>query len=121
MSLVTYRVPTYMFSSELKKGSCEMLILSLLDARPRHGYEIGKLIEARSDGRLTFSLPSLYPTLLRLENRGWIKGRWVERPRERRRCFYRLTPEGRRVLAQQRDTFDAFITAVQAVMGKSRA
>ena len=85
-----------MFSPALKKGSIEMLILSLVEARPRHGYEIGKLIERRSGGRLTFALPTLYPTLLRLENRGWIKGRWVERAGERERCFYRLTPEGRR-------------------------
>ena len=87
-----------MFSAELKKGSSEMLILSLLEARPRHGYEIGKLIEARSGGKLTFALPTLYPSLLRLENRGWIKGRWIEKPGERRRCFYRLMPEGRRML-----------------------
>jgi DNA-binding PadR family transcriptional regulator len=98
-----------------------MLILSLLEARARHGYEIGKLIEARSGGRLTFALPTLYPTLLRLENRGWIKGRWVEKSGERRRCFYRLTPDGRRVLAQQRETWKDFIGAVQAVMGTSRA
>jgi transcriptional regulator len=110
-----------MFSAELKKGSSEMLILSLLEARARHGYEIGKLIEARSGGRLTFALPTLYPTLLRLENRGWIKGRWVEKSGERRRCFYRLTPDGRRVLAQQRETWKDFIGAVQAVMGTSRA
>src|SRR5256885_11588058 len=68
----------YVFSPELKKGSTEMLVLSLVESRPRHGYEIGKLIEARSGGRLTFALPTLYPTLLRLENRGLIKGRWVE-------------------------------------------
>ena len=110
-----------MFSAEMKKGSSEMLILSLLEARSRHGYEIGKLIEARSDGKLTFALPTLYPTLLRLENRGWIKGRWVEKPGERRRCFYRLTPEGRRVLSEQRKTWEAFIAAVKAVMGTSRA
>jgi transcriptional regulator len=110
-----------MFSPELKKGSSEMLILSLLEARPRHGYEIGKLIEARSHGKLTFALPTLYPTLLRLETRGWIKGRWVEKAGERRRCFYRLTPEGRRVLAEQRRTWDAFIEAVHAIMGKSHA
>ena len=78
-----------MFSPALKKGSIEMLILSLVEPRPRHGYEIGKLIETRSGGRLTFALPTLYPTLLRLENRGWIKGRWVEKPGERERCFYR--------------------------------
>ena len=82
-----------MFSAELKKGSSEMLILSLLDARPRHGYEIGKLIEGRSGGRLKFALPTLYPTLLRLENRGWIKGRWMEKAGERERCYYRLTRE----------------------------
>jgi len=105
----------------MKKGSSEMLILSLLEARARHGYEIGKLIEARSDGKLTFALPTLYPTLLRLENRGWIKGRWVEKAGERRRCFYRLTGEGRRVLAEQRKTWEAFIAAVKAVMGPSHA
>jgi transcriptional regulator len=110
-----------MFSAELKKGSSEMLILSLLEARARHGYEIGKLIEARSGGKLTFALPTLYPTLLRLESRGWIKGRWVEKAGERRRCFYRLTPEGRRVLREQRKTWRAFIEAIQAVMGPSHA
>jgi PadR family transcriptional regulator, regulatory protein PadR len=104
------------FSAELKKGSSEMLILSLLEARPRHGYEIGKLIEARSGGKLTFALPTLYPTLLRLENRGLIKGRWIEEPGERRRCFYRLTPGGRRMLAEQRRTWETFIATVKAVM-----
>ena len=90
-----------MFSPELKKGSMEMLILSLVEARARHGYEIGKLIESRSGGKLKFALPSLYPALLRLENRGWIKGRWVEKPGERQSCFYKLTAEGRRVLTQK--------------------
>lgn len=110
-----------MFSAELKKGSMEMLILSLLAARARHGYEIGKLIEARSDGKLKFALPSLYPALLRLENRGWIKGRWVEKPGERHRCFYKLTAEGRRVLASKRDTWEEYIAAVNSVMGAERA
>ena len=109
------------FSAELKKGSIEMLVLSLLEARARHGYEIGKLIERRSAGRLTFALPTLYPTLLRLENRGWIKGRWVEKPCERQRCFYRLTAQGRRVLAEQRRTWKDYIAAVNEVMGGSRA
>jgi PadR family transcriptional regulator, regulatory protein PadR len=110
-----------MFSPELKKGSIEMLILSLVEARPRHGYEIGKLIESRSGGRLTFALPTLYPTLLRLENRGWLKGRWVEKPGERERCFYRLTPEGRRVLAEQRATWKLYVAAVDEVMSAGDA
>ena len=109
------------FSPDLKKGSTEMLILSLVEARPRHGYEIGKLIETRSGGRLTFALPTLYPTLLRLENRGLIKGRWVEKAGERERCFYRLTPEGRRVLAEKRATWRAYVEAVDAVMEGSGA
>ena len=110
-----------MFSAELKKGSTEMLILSLLEARARHGYEIGKLIEQRSGGRLKFALPSLYPKLLHLENRGWIKGRWVEKAGERQRCYYRLTAEGRRVLAEQRRTWQAYIAAVNDVMGTGDA
>ena len=110
-----------MFSAELKKGSTEMLILSLLDGRPRHGYEIGKLIEARSGGRLTFALPTLYPTLLRLENRGLIKGRWVEKAGQRERCFYRLTQAGRRVLKEQRETWNAYVAAVNDVLGSTGA
>jgi PadR family transcriptional regulator PadR len=110
-----------MFTPELKKGSIEMLVLSLLDTRPRHGYEIGKLIEARSDGRLTFALPTLYPTLLRLENRGLIKGRWVEKAGERERCYYRLTPAGRRTLAAHRETWRAYVAAVDAVLDRGDA
>jgi transcriptional regulator len=110
-----------MFNSELKKGSMEMLILSLLDARPRHGYELGKLIEARSDGRLTFALPSLYPALLRLEDRGWISGRWVEKAGERQRRYYRLTAAGRRVLVEQRRAWDDYVVAVNQIMKPSDA
>ena len=110
-----------MFSPELKKGSTEMLVLSLIESRARHGYEIGKLIESRSGGRLTFALPTLYPMLLRLENRGLIKGRWVEKPGERDRCFYRLTPAGRRVLAGHRETWKAYVQAVNEVMSAGDA
>jgi len=114
-------VNTRALDRELKKGSAELLVLSLVESRARHGYEIGKLIEARSNGRLTFALPTLYPTLLRLENRGWIKGRWVEKPGERQRCFYRLTPEGRKVLAEQRENWQAYVLAVNQVLDGSDA
>ena len=100
---------------ELKRGSAELLILSLLDARPRHGYDLSKLIETRSGGALKFHLDSLYPLLYRLEERGWIKGTWVEKPDERRRRFYKPTPEGKRVLALQRKTWAAFVEAVRRV------
>lgn len=106
---------------ELKKGSAELLILSLLDARPRHGYELSTLIQTRSGGQLTFHVDSLYPLLYRLEERGWIKGTWVEKPAERRRRYYRVTAEGRRVLAQQRKTWAAFVEAVRRVTGGEHA
>jgi PadR family transcriptional regulator len=106
---------------ELKKGSAELLILSLLEARPRHGYEVSKLIDSRSGGRLRFHIASLYPLLYRLEERGWIEGRWVEKAGMRRRRFYRLTREGRRVLAAQRDNWREFVAAVARVTGVKHA
>lgn len=106
---------------ELKRGTAELLILSLLDARPRHGYELSKLIHSRSEGHLSFHIDSLYPLLYRLEERGWIKGQWVEKPDERRRRFYRVTAEGRRVLARQRKTWEAFVAAVARVVGDELA
>ena len=108
-------INTQALDRELKRGTAELLILSLLDARPRHGYELGKLIESQSGGRLVFHLDSLYPLLYRLEERGWIKGAWVEKAGERRRRFYRLTPTGQRVLARQRQTWDEFVAAVRLV------
>jgi PadR family transcriptional regulator PadR len=108
-------IDTRALDRELKRGAAELLILSLLDARPRHGYELSKLIHTRSDGQLTFHIDSLYPLLYRLEEREWIKGTWVERPEERRRRFYKVTAEGRRVLAQQRQTWEAFVAAVRRV------
>ncbi len=105
-----------MFSSELKKGSTELLLLSLLEARPRHGYEIGKLIEARSGGKLQFKIPSLYPTLSRLEERGLISGRWVEEPGQRRRRFYRLTKQGSAALGEKRATWHEYVATVNLVI-----
>jgi PadR family transcriptional regulator PadR len=100
---------------ELKKGSAELIILSIVEARPRHGYEISKLFEAKSKGRLKFNVASLYPLLYRLEERGWLQGRWVEKAGERRRRFYSLTPEGRRVLSRQRETWKAFVQAMRLI------
>ena len=106
---------------EWKKGSAELLILSLLEAQPRHGYDIGGLIELRSGGMLHFHVASLYPLLYRLEKRGWIRGRWIEKADQRRRRYYRLTTEGRRVLAVQRKKWHAFVGAVGRVAGVEHA
>jgi transcriptional regulator len=100
---------------EWKKVSAELLILSLVEARPRHGYEISKLIEQRSGGAVRFYVASLYPLLYRLEKRGWIQGRWVEKSGQRRRRYYRLTSEGQRVLASQRRGWQVFVEAVNRI------
>jgi PadR family transcriptional regulator, regulatory protein PadR len=100
---------------EWKKVSAELLILSLIEARPRHGYEISQLIEQRSGGALTFYAASLYPLLYRLEKRGWIQGRWVEKSGQRRRRYYRLTSKGENVLASQRRGWKEFVTAVNRI------
>jgi transcriptional regulator len=113
-------INTRALDRELKKGSAELLILSLLDVRPRHGYELSKLIKTKSRGHLTFHIDSLYPLLYRLEERGWIKGTWVEKPGERRRRFYKVTVEGRRVLARQRQTWAAFVEAVRRVVASEQ-
>src|SRR4029434_7621377 len=107
-----YMETTRMLDSDLKRGSTEMLIMAMVEDRPRHGYEIAKLIEQRSDGVLQFHVASLYPLLYRLEQRGLIRGRWVEKAGQRRRRFYKLTSAGQKVLAEQRQTWKEFFAAL---------
>jgi len=102
---------------ELSKGSAELLVLAQLEGRARHGYEIGKRIEQLSEGAVHFHIASLYPLLYRLEQRGWIEGRWVERPGERRRRFYRITAEGRKALGVQRAAWRELVAAIHRVAG----
>jgi PadR family transcriptional regulator PadR len=106
---------------DLKKGSAELLILSLVEARARHGYEISKLIAARSDGVVKFNVASLYPLLYRLEARGWLQGKWVEKAGQRRRRYYKITADGRKVLARQRSAWEEFVAAVSRITGGERA
>lgn len=99
----------------LQKTSAEMIVLALLEERSRHGYELAKLIESRSEGQLEFHVASLYPLLYRLEGKGWVEGRWVERPNERRKRYYRLTPRGRKILALQRRNWREFLEMLNRV------
>jgi PadR family transcriptional regulator PadR len=110
-------MPVTILEREMKKGSAELLVLSLVEDRARHGYEISKLIESRSEGALTFNVASLYPMLYRLEGRGWIQGRWVEKPSQRRRRYYRITASGRKVLATQRRGWRQFAEAMRRITG----
>lgn len=102
---------------EAKKGSAEVLILAIVEHEAHHGYEIAKLIEQRSQGDLRFTLASLYATLYRMEDRGWIRARWIEKAGQRRRCYYRITEAGRRMLAAQRADWAKFVAALGHVAG----
>jgi len=110
-----------MLTDDLKKGSTEFLILSLLRAEARHGYELSKLIEARSDGVLQFQVSSLYPLLYRMEKRGWIRGRWVEKAGQRRRRYYTITAAGREIVEVQRESWLEFVRAIGRVAGLADA
>jgi transcriptional regulator len=106
---------------EVQKGSAEMILLSLLEGRQRHGYELAKMIETQSDNRLHFHVASLYPMLYRLERKQLVEGKWVEKPGERRRRYYRLTPAGRRALAVHRRTWREFVSALNSLTGFNHA
>jgi PadR family transcriptional regulator PadR len=117
----TYIYRSYMPERDLRKGSAEVLILALLEDCDRHGYEIAKLIDERSGGAIKFHVASLYPTLYRLERRGLILGRWVEKAGKRRRRFYRLTAAGQKTLGSERRSWTAFFAALNRVAGINHA
>ena len=110
-----------MANADMQKGSAEMIVLALLESRPRHGYELAKLIEAQSENRLQFHVASLYPMLYRMERKKLVEGRWVEKAGERRRRFYRLTAAGRKALAEQRRSWREFVSALNLLTGFENA
>jgi PadR family transcriptional regulator PadR len=110
-----------MMDSEWKKGSAELLVLSMLEDQARHGYDISKLIEIRSGGALKFHVTSLYPLLHRLEEEGAIEGRWVEKAEQRRRRYYCLTPAGKKVLAAKQESWKDFVAVVSRITGIEHA
>ena len=100
-----------------KKGSADVLILAMVEERARHGYEIARRIEERSGGTIRFTLASLYATLYRLEEEGFVRGRWVEKSGQRRRRCYRITDSGRRLLQTQRQDWSRFVAALREAAG----
>jgi PadR family transcriptional regulator PadR len=106
---------------EWKKGSAELLVLSLLEDQPRHGYDISKLIQIRSGGALRFHVTSLYPLLHRLEKQGFIAGRWVEKAEQRRRRYYSLTPRGKQELRSKEKSWKDFVAVITRITGIEHA
>jgi PadR family transcriptional regulator, regulatory protein PadR len=110
-----------MTAPDLRRGSAEMILLSLLEARSRHGYELAKLVESQSDMLVRYQVASMYPILYRMERKGLVRGTWIEKPNERRRRFYRLTPLGKRALAEQRRSWREFVRALHLLTGFNHA
>jgi PadR family transcriptional regulator, regulatory protein PadR len=110
-----------MIGSVLKRGTTPLLILSLLEVEPRHGYELSRLIESQSRGVVRVHAASLYPLLYDMERKNWIRGRWVERAGQRRRRYYQLTAAGRGELASQRRSWAEFARAISQVAGVQHA
>ena len=106
---------------EWKKGSAELLVLSLLEDQPRHGYDISKLIQLRSGGALSFHVTSLYPLLHRLEKKKLIAGLWVEKPDQRRRRYYNLTPAGKKELRSKQKSWQDFVAVISRITGIEHA
>ena len=106
---------------EWKKGSAELLVLSLLEDQPRHGYDISKLIQIRSGGALQFHVTSLYPLLHRLEKQGLLEGLWVEKADQRRRRYYSLTAPGRKMLRSKQKSWKNFVAVISRITGIEHA
>lgn len=106
---------------QIKRGSAELAVLTLLAQHPLHGYELAKQIEEQTDGALRFDMASLYPMLYRLERNGWLKAEWQTLDNGRRRRCYRLTPLGRKQLAPLREQWRVFFRAFQAITGFQNA
>jgi transcriptional regulator len=106
---------------ELLQGTLDLLILQMLVIGPAHGHTIAYAIEHRSEDVLQVEHGSLYPALHRLEDRGWIASFWGTSENNRRARYYRLTPTGRKQLAQQTSRWEELVRAINRVLGSSEA
>jgi transcriptional regulator len=105
-----------MESKELLPGTLEMLILKTLSRGPNHGYGIAQQIQSVSSEALKIGEGSLYPALQRLLVNSWVQAEWGISETNRKARIYKLTPAGRKRLAEERRTFDAMILAIARVM-----
>jgi PadR family transcriptional regulator len=102
-----------MIGPEIKRGTAELAVLSVLEGGSLHGYEIARRIEQQTQGKLRFTLASLYPLLYRMENKGWMRGTWQVSAHGRRRRCYRLTPAGKKKLSPLRREWSELFLALR--------
>ena len=103
--------------SELLPGTLEMLILKTLSIGSMHGYGIAQHLQQLSQDVLQVEEGSLYPALQRMQLKGWVSSEWGQTPTKRRARYYKLTPLGRKQLAQEVAEFDRMLLAIQRILG----
>jgi PadR family transcriptional regulator, regulatory protein PadR len=105
--------------TELLKGTLSLLILSLLSRKPMYGYEIAATVHRDTDGAFTWREGSLYPSLHKLEQGGLITGEWEEKETGRKRRYYHITKDGRKVLKEKLQSWSELCQAVNSILEKS--
>jgi PadR family transcriptional regulator, regulatory protein PadR len=101
---------------DLVQGSLDIIVLKTLSWQPMHGFGIARWIQQTTDDVLQVEEGSLYPSLYRMENKGWVKSEWRITENNRRAKYYRLTAAGKRQLAEQTATWETFVKAMAKVL-----
>ena len=107
-------------SSDMLKGTLDMMILRTLSTGDAHGHTIAKVIERTSEEVLEVEQGSLYPALHRLEDRGWLSSYWGASENNRKAKYYRLTPDGKKQLAVQSSRWEEVVRAIGQIMNPAK-
>lgn len=109
-------------SGEVLQGTLDLIVLKTLDAMgSQHGYGIAMRIQQVSEDLLKLNQGTLYPALLRLEQRGWISSKWGVSENNRKAKFYTLTRTGRRQLATETESWERMAAVIQRLLGTQGA
>ena len=106
-------------STEVLQGTLDLMVLRTLDTMgPQHGFGLAKRILQVSEGLLDLNQGTLYPALLRLEQRRWIKSRWGVSENNRKAKFYELTPRGRRQIHEETKSWELTVALMARFLAK---
>jgi PadR family transcriptional regulator, regulatory protein PadR len=109
-------------SKEVLQGTLDLMVLRTLESMgPQHGFGLAKRILQLSEGVLDLNQGTLYPALLRLEQRGWIKSRWGVSENNRKAKFYELTPKGRKQIAEETQSWELTVSVMARFLAKPEA
>jgi transcriptional regulator len=103
--------------TDILQGTLDLMLLQTLAALgPSHGYSIAARLEQVSNGAIRLNMGTLYPALMRVEQRGWVRAEWDVTDNNRKARFYKLTAAGRRQLASEKEDWDRMVSIMQAVL-----